>query len=215
MQDKQMIKQPWGISAYGAASVKKAPDLVRVKLRVVRVEKDPQAAFTLVNADVRAVREVLRGHGVPDSAVDGSRLDLKSDWDWNSGKKRFVGYQCRAAFTVTSANLDSVQALLIDLVGAGASEIDAVEFDVTGKKQLRDEARRRAVEAARAKAELYASAAGVRVGDLLHLEDIDPEGSGTERYKGHGSAPDAADESLAPGHVVVSAAVILGFAITQ
>ncbi|WP_155371058.1 SIMPL domain-containing protein [Catellatospora vulcania] len=48
---------------------------------------------------------------------------------------------------MTSANLDSVQALLIDLVGAGASENDAVEFDVTGKKELRDEARERAVEA--------------------------------------------------------------------
>ncbi|MFD0599110.1 SIMPL domain-containing protein [Catellatospora coxensis] len=208
-----MIKHPWGISVYGAASVKKAPDLVRIRLRAVRVEKDPQAAFILINEEVRAIREVLRRYGVPDSAVDSSRLDLKSEWDWNGGKKRFEGYRCQASFSVSSPNLDSVQALLVDLVGAGASEIDAVEFDVSAKKQLRDEAREQAVEAARAKAARYAAAAGVQVGPLMHLEDVDPEAPGQERYRGHGAAADAADESLAPGHVVVSAAVILGFAI--
>jgi uncharacterized protein YggE len=73
---------------------------------------------------------------------------------------KFLGYQCVASFALHSSNLDDVQQLLVDLVAAGAHEIEWVEFDVTAKPELRAQARRQAVKAARNKAELYAEAAG-------------------------------------------------------
>jgi uncharacterized protein YggE len=90
-----------------------------------------------------------------------------------------------------------------------------VDFDVTAKAELRAEARRQAVAAARRKAELYAQAAGVRLGAVLHIDDVDPEQAGFERYRGHDTGGAATPQNLAPGHVVVSAAVILGFAINN
>ncbi|MFD4210024.1 SIMPL domain-containing protein [Micromonospora tulbaghiae] len=77
------------------------------------------------------------------------------------------------------------------------TEIKAIDFDVTTK------------------AELYAEAAGVRLGAVMHIDDVDPEGVGHERYRGHGSGGAASEQDLTPGHVVVSAAVVLGFSISQ
>lgn len=136
-------------------------------------------------------------------------------WSGYGAERKFLGYQCQASFAVESANLDNVQQLLVDVVAAGANEIEAVDFDVIGKGDMRAEARRRAVAAARRKAELYAEAADIRLGAVVHVEDVDPEGVGAERYRGHGSGGAAAGEDLAPGHVIVSAAVILGFSITH
>lgn len=130
-----MIERPWGVTAYGAASVKSMPDLVRARFRVIRVEQTPSDAFAAANDAVHQVREALRRHAV--------------------------------------------------------------------------------VAAARRKAELYAEAAEVRLGAVVHIEDVDPERAGTERHRGHGSGGAAAAEDLAPGHVLVSAAVILGFSITH
>ena len=65
-----------------ADSVKAKPDLVRIRFRVARVEKDPTAAFALVNAEVKAVREVLRRHGVPDSRVDRVTWSCRPPWCW-------------------------------------------------------------------------------------------------------------------------------------
>jgi uncharacterized protein len=74
----------------------------------------------------------------------------------------------------------------------------------------------RAVAAARRKAELYAEAAGVRVGAVLHIDDVDADNPAHQLYRGHGSYTGAASaEDLAPGHVVVSASVILGFSINR
>jgi hypothetical protein len=42
-----------------------------------------------------------------------------------------------------------------------------------------------------------------------------PERAGAERYRGHGSGGAATAEDLVRGHVLVSAAVILGFSITH
>jgi uncharacterized protein YggE len=137
-------------------------------------------------------------------------------WAYANGTRTFVGYQCQAAFAVESTDLDSVQPLLVDLVASGANEIEGVDFDVLAKRELRAEARRKAVSAARAKAELYAEAAGVRLGAVVHIEDVDPDQVGFERYRSHGSVPGtASDQDLAPGHVVVSAAVTIGFALAR
>ncbi|MFI6763423.1 SIMPL domain-containing protein [Micromonospora sp. NPDC050417] len=211
----QMVERPWGITAFGAASVKAVPDLVRIRFKIVRVEQAPAAAFEAARAAVRAVRGVLRQHRIDDSAVDGSRLDLKTATEYVGGARNFVGYQCQAAFAIESGVLDDVEPLLVDVVAAGANEIEGVDFDVIAKRELRAEARRKAVAAARAKADLYAEAAGVRVGAVLHVEDVDPEQPGTSRYRSHAEAAATTAQDLAPGHIVVSAAVILGYAVAQ
>jgi uncharacterized protein YggE len=207
----QMIERPWGVATHGTASEKAAPDLARIRFKVVRLEQAPAAAFAAVNGAVRAVRQVLRDHGVPDSAVEGSRLDLTSQWDYGA-ERRFLGYQCQAAFAVESTDLDDIEQLLIDVVAAGAHEIDAVEFGVQAKADLQSRARAQAVAAARHKAESYAEAAGVRLGAVLHIDDVD---TGQEpAFRAHATfKASSPEQDLTPGHVVVSAAVLVGFAI--
>src|SRR5690348_14953754 len=136
----QLVERPWGVAAYGAASVKARPDLARARFKVVRVEQTPSESFGAASEAVRAVRQTLRDHGVPDSAVERSRLDLKSAWSSYSPERKFLGYQCQAAFAVEHGNLDDIQQLLVDLVAAGANEIEGVDFDVTGKAEMRAEA---------------------------------------------------------------------------
>jgi uncharacterized protein len=212
----QMVERPWGVAAYGAASVKAAPDMVRARFKVIRLEQTPSRAFQAASGAVRAVREALRAHQVRDSAVERSRLDLRSAWSGFGPDRKFLGYQCQASFALQSGNLDDVQQLLVDLVAAGANEIEAVEFDVTAKSELRAQARRQAVAAARNKAELYAEAAGVRLGAVIHIDDVDPEHGSINAYRSHSAAAgESLPEDLAPGHVVVTAAVILGFSIAH
>ena len=211
----QMVERPWGISAFGAASVKAVPDLVRMRFKIVRLEQTPAAAFEAARDAVRAVRATLRERGLGDAAVEGSRLDLRTATQYVNGTHKFIGYQCQAAFAVESSALDDVEPLLVDVVAAGANEIEGVDFDVIAKRELRADARRKAVAAARAKAELYAEAVGVRVGAVLHIEDVDPEQPGTSRYRSHAEAAATTAQDLAPGHIVVSAAVILGYAVAR
>ncbi|MEU5265863.1 SIMPL domain-containing protein [Amycolatopsis sp. NPDC021455] len=206
----QMIERPWGVTVHGAASVKAAPDLVRARFKVVCLEQKPSDAFESAGMAVHEIRSTLRRHDVPDAGVESSRIELRGKWEYGQQRK-FLGYESSASFVVESAALDDLPSLLTDLVSAGANEIEGVDFDIRDKPALRARARREAVAAARAKAELYAEAAGVRLGAVVHIDDVDPEEK--PQYRGHGAGGAATAEDLAPGHVVVSAAVVLGFGI--
>lgn len=212
MNGTQEIDRPWGASVFGAASVDAAPDLARLRVAIRQTRPKPGEAFEVTRGAVNQVREVLRGHGIADTAVSTSRLNLKSVWNFNSNERKFLGYECTSSFVIELRELDVLEAVLVDVVEAGANQVDAVEFDVSSKKPLRAEAREAAVAAAREKAELYARTAGVRLGPVIHIKDIDSEQ--LHNYRGHsGGFAGGGEGDLTPGKISVSAGVVLGFSL--
>jgi uncharacterized protein YggE len=59
--------------------------------------------------------------------------------------------------------------LLTSLIEAGANRLNGVTFEIAEPAPLLDDARRAAVADARKRAELYATAAGVKVGRVLSI----------------------------------------------
>jgi len=204
----QLIAHPWGVAVLGSATVTAPPDLARVRFRVTRLEQAPAVAFDAATAVVGLVRSVLRDHGV--AKVQEARLGLRTVWSYSEPTQTLVGYECAAGFLIETTSLDDVPQVLSDLVAAGAREIDAVEFDVTGRDALQAQASRQAIAAARAKASLYADAAGMRLGAVLHIEDVDGQPAVMQFAAASGSGGD-----LAPAEIVVSATVRVGFALTR
>ncbi|HEY9370873.1 SIMPL domain-containing protein [Streptomyces sp.] len=207
------IKQPWGLSVLGAGHVSAEPRLAHVRLAVDLLAPTPKEAFEQAGAAVAGLRAVLREHGIPDSDVSGSRLALRSDFSGYGADRTFLGYRCEATYTVQTAALDRLELLIDDAVQAGANRVDDVQFEVLDKPLLRDEARRKAVEAARRKAEVYAEACGVRLGPVIHIQDVDPESFGLRSHGSRKGGDPESDGAFAPGTVRVEAAVLLGFSL--
>ncbi|PPS78910.1 SIMPL domain-containing protein [Streptomyces sp. MH60] len=205
----QAIEEPWGISVFGSGTVRAEPSLARVRPAVDVLEPSPEQAFQRAGEAVARLREVLRRHGVPDASVSGSRLNLSSEYNGHGGGRTLLGYRCQASYAVETGALDDLERLIADVVDAGAHRIDGVEFDVRDKQALLDEARRRAVAAARRKAQVYAEAADARLGPVLHIQDVESEPVAAFRASAGGGPPGA----LAPGAVEVSARVVLGFSL--
>ncbi|MFD9338963.1 SIMPL domain-containing protein [Streptomyces sp. NPDC060028] len=207
------IKEPWGLSVLGAGSVSAEPELAHVELAVDLIAPTPKEAFTEAGAAVARLRATLREHGIPDSDVSGSRLALTSQYNGYGAERTFRGYCCMATYTVQTADLGRLDLLIEDAVTAGANRVDAVHFEVHDKPAMRDEARRRAVAAARRKAEVYAEACGVRLGPVIHIEDVDPESTGGHGHGRRTGGDPESDGTLSPGSVRIKAAVLLGFAL--
>jgi uncharacterized protein len=161
---------------------------------------------------VHAVREVLRRHGIPDRAVQRSRLGLKSLWSFGADRK-FLGHECQASFAVECTDLDDVQQLLIDVVAAGPNEIEgSISMSPASRTcGLRRVVRQLLQHGARRDSTPRRRVCGWAPG-AAH-RPVGPENLGPERLRGHFAGAQASAEDFAPGHVVVSAAVVLGFAI--
>jgi hypothetical protein len=72
-------------------------------------------------------------------------------------------------------NLDQLEDILTDVVDTGARQVNFVEFQTSKLKEIRANARRQAVKAAREKAELYCNAAGAKLGPVIYIEDVNPD----------------------------------------
>ncbi len=211
----QAIREPWGLSVFGAGTVRTEPELVRLKLAVDVVQPQADLAFGDAGQAVARLRETLRRHEIPDGAVSASRLSLSSEFSGYGAERRFLGYRCQSAYVIETTALDDLQQLIIDAVDAGANRVDEVVFDVRDKPALRDEARVKAVAAARRKAELYAEAAGVALGPVLHIQDVDAGSWELTGHRGHGGGGGASTGDFAPGMVEVHGAVLLGFELVR
>ncbi|MET7368880.1 SIMPL domain-containing protein [Streptomyces sp. NPDC005566] len=212
MNGTQSIDAPWGVSVFGAASVEAAPDLARLRVAIEQTRNKPGEAFAATRTGVNRIREVLRGHGVPEAAVSTSRLNLSSQWSYGD-ERTFLGYECTASFVIELRELDILETVLIDVVDAGANQVKGVEFDVSTKKELRARARTAAVAAAREKAALYAEAADVRLGPVIHIKDVDSEQ--LQNYRSHGGQSGGGEGDLTPGRVSVSAGVVIGLSLSR
>ncbi|MBM7439468.1 SIMPL domain-containing protein [Streptomyces sp. HB132] len=210
MNGTQSISSPWGVSVFGAAGVDAAPDLARLRVAISQTRNRPGDAFDAARSGVNRIREVLRGHQIPESAVSTSRLNLSSQWAYGD-ERTFLGYECTASFVIELRELDTLEAVLVDVVDAGANEVTGVEFDVRAKSDLRARARTAAVAAAREKATQYAEAAGVQLGPVVHIKDVDAEQ--LQNYRGHSGQHGGGEGDLTPGRVTVSAGVVLGFSL--
>jgi uncharacterized protein YggE len=68
-------------------------------------------------------------------------------------------------------NLDKIGEVLDKLVTLGANQMNGITFEVSAAETLRDEARKDAIANARRRAELYANAAGVKVGKVVAINE--------------------------------------------
>ncbi|MFB0628740.1 SIMPL domain-containing protein [Streptomyces sp. AB3(2024)] len=207
------IREPWGLSVLGAGSVTAEPRFAEIDLAVDALAATPKESYAEAARVVTQLRAALREHGIPDADVSGSRLRLTSQHSGYGVDRVFKGYGCEATYTVRTHTLDGLEVLVDDLVTAGVNRVDDVRFEVEDKPAMRDEARRQAVAAARRKAGVYAEACGVRLGAVIHIQDVDPESVGGHSHGRRTGGDPEYDGALAPGSVRVEAAVLLGFAL--
>ena len=210
MYQEQLIQNPFGITVFGSSLIKVEPDIVSLSFAVSRIHQHPKDAFQDVRSSSQSVRKYLEQAKVDE--VNTSRVSISQTFRYISGEQKFLGYTAKVAFNVLLRKLDEMEDLLSGIVDAGANEIENVEFQTTKLKELRADARRQAIGAAREKAENYCNAAGVNLGKVIHIEDVNPDNlRGRESHVEMGIANQL--QAFDPGNITIGAAVIVAFKI--
>ncbi|MAN15938.1 MAG: SIMPL domain-containing protein [Dinoroseobacter sp.] len=175
-----LADDPAILTVTGRGEVQADPDMATISLGVVT--RDAAAADALSRNSARMARifEVLRGAGIAEADMQTTRFDLAPVWqDAREGGGDPAGieaYRVTNALAVIVRDIDALGEVLDAVAEAGANEFRGISFGLQEPGPLTDEARIAAVEAAQARATLYAEAAGVTLGDVLELsEQTGPE----------------------------------------
>ena len=202
---------PAAISVTGEASVSVPPDLAQVDGGVTSDGKTAREASDTNNAAMGKVLLALKGAGIDEKDYQTSRLSLQPQYAPNrSGPSPVVGYRASNRVTIRVRDITKVANVIDVLVGAGANEVGGINFMVSQASKLLDDAREKAVADARRKADIYAKAAGVTLGEPLSISE---EGASVPVYRGKMAAPMAAGAQVAQGEETLSVTVSVTWAI--
>lgn len=154
------------IHAAGEGRREAQPDKATIMLGVDTRARTPAAAGT-ANADrMTAIRAALARAGVPEGDMTTSRYSVHFEMGRLPGDTQYVASN---TITVETRSLDQVGRLIDVGLGAGATTIGSLQYDLTDRSAIAREALADAVADARRQAETMATAAGGRLGDLLEL----------------------------------------------
>lgn len=202
---------PPAISVTGEATVSVPPDQAQIDGGVTSDAKTAREASDANNAAMGKVLLALKGAGIDEKDYQTSRLSLQPQYAPNrSGSSPVVGYRASNRVTVRLRDVNKVAGIIDVLVGAGANELGGINFVVSQASKLLDDIRDKAVADARRKAEIYAKAAGVTLGEPLSISE---EGAATPVLRGKMMAPMAAGAAVAQGEETLSVTVSVSWAI--
>jgi len=160
------------ITVTGQAAVSVAPDTVLVRVGVSSHGKTAREASDTNAKRMTAVLGAIKASGIAERDIQTSRLSLQPQYDPNKGgTANLLGFLVTNQLTVRIHEIGQLPAILDRAIGAGANEMSGIEFVVSEQSKLLDQARDDAIADAYRKAELYAKAAGAKLGRVVAITE--------------------------------------------
>ncbi len=155
------------IHVSGTGVVEIVPDEANLQFGVSTQDKSAKKAMNDASNRMQQIMEVLASNGVEESNIQTSELNVATRYDYEKGKVE--GYVVNSILGVKIDDLTLLPDLLEGLSEAGMNELNAMEFASSQQKELENQALELAVQDAKARADIAASAAGVSVGAPIEI----------------------------------------------
>ncbi|UYY76463.1 SIMPL domain-containing protein [Sphingomonas sp. R1] len=158
------------INAEGSST--RVPDLALIQAGVVTTAASAGEAMQQNAARMAAVLAALRKAGIAERDLQTSAVNLAPQYRYQENKPPVItGYQASNQLSVRFRDVARSGTILDALVAQGANNISGPNLTLADEQGALDEARRDAIAKARARATLYAQAAGLKVDRILMISE--------------------------------------------
>ena len=164
---------PRTLSVTGEGEARAAPDLAIVTIGVQTDGATAAEALSQNTAAMNATIAKLKSLDVEsrDIQTAGLSVNPRYNYERDRNEPEVIGFRASNSVRVRLRDLDKAGAVIDEAVSSGANSLGGISFTFAEPKPLYDAARRDAVADAKARAELLADAAGVRLGPILKIQD--------------------------------------------
>lgn len=162
------------ISVSGTGTIALEADMVTFSVNISETEETTALAQQATNKKISEVLAILREFKIEDKYISTTALNFNSEYYWDSmtGRQIKTGENVSQTVYVTMMELDKF-ASLVDSLGSRISGISFynVTFNSSERLKAADQARTLAYEDAKNKAQIYATAAGLTLGNPISISD--------------------------------------------
>ncbi|HLA82815.1 MAG TPA: SIMPL domain-containing protein [Thermoleophilia bacterium] len=161
------------ITVIGKAKVTSAPDEAVLTLSVENDGADAAKALDVNSQSTQKVIDRLKAEGLEDSAIETANVTVYPirTYDPKTGKESLTGYRAQNTVTVTLKDALKVGKVLAAAVETGATNITGPEWRLSEDSAAVTEALKKAVANAKTKAEAVAEGQGIKLGDVIMMNE--------------------------------------------
>jgi uncharacterized protein YggE len=157
------------LSLTGTATTMAKPNKVTVSLGVQTTNKTADTALAANSKTMNQVIDALKAADVKDNETSTSSFSISPNYNYSqessSTASRITGFTVSNSIQIQSTNINNTSKWIDVAIAAGANTVDRIDFALSDKKleETKNSLIRQAIQDARAKADIVASAAGVKV----------------------------------------------------
>ena len=160
------------LSVSAQAETTRVPDIAHLSTGVVTHAADANAAMRANAAQMTRVVDAIRKAGIAERDIRTSGVNLHPQYRYADNQPPTItGYDARNTVDITVRKIGELGGIMDALVAVGANQINGPSFEVDDKEGAYDEARRAAIEKARARAQMYAQTLGMEVRRIVSISE--------------------------------------------
>ena len=198
------------VSAEGSST--RVPDVAAIQAGVVTQAASAAAAMAENSRRMAGVLAALRKAGIAERDIQTAAISLSPQYRYEDNKPPILtGYQASNQVSVRFRDIARSGTILDTLVAQGANNIAGPNLTVDKPEAALDEARTDAIAKARARAALYAQAAGLKVDRILAISESGAMPAPVPVMAFRGKAEAAADTQVVAGEQQLNVTVSVRF----
>lgn len=157
----------------GSGEVTAVPDTALLNMGVSKTAPSVEEAQTQVNEVINQITAQMKNLGVEEKNIKTVNYSVNPNYDFTAGTQKINGYMVNADVQVRIKPVDKANQAIDAATQAGATNVGNVQFvlDDDKRAELEEQARKEAIEKAKAKAESIARTSGIRLGRLVDVQE--------------------------------------------
>lgn len=170
---KSLPKNTMSMSAEGKVSAK--PDLATITVGVLTNGSSAKAAQDTNTTSANKVVDFVKQQGISDADIVTSNFSVYPIYDYTNNRNTITGYTASQTLTIKVRGVDKSTATLGKILGgavdSGSNQLQGVYFSFDDADNLRQDARKIAIEKAKQKAADLAGVSGLKLGKIISVSE--------------------------------------------
>jgi uncharacterized protein len=166
------------VTARGEAVAPTRPDEGIWTIEVSSLDASPDQALAAVGTQSKELEALLAELSVPTDKRSTTGVTVREEHDWEGGKQTHRGYRAQNVVTVRLADPTIAGRLIEGSIARAKASVRGPTWWIAPGNEARLEACRQAAAEAKRKAEAYADALGLHLGEVAEIRE--PAGGGIE-----------------------------------
>lgn len=162
------------VTVVGAGEVQGSPDTLTIDVGIEFVAPDVATAMNQTNERQHFLIDALTEAGVDETDINTTQVSLQPQYTSEPGVPAAItAYRATNAIRVKIRELDSASEALALIISTGgdATRLNAVNYTIENDSQLVRDARARAFNDAKDRAEQYAQLSGLKLGNVISVSE--------------------------------------------